>query len=218
MQLALFPRGRLRPPPPPDLKNGYEIAIDKISVNGKSYKISPIGGYKKLAQIKDGKWFWIGERYLYRSDEGRRPKGVTEKFKIGIPIGKNRSIEFFANNKSGIVEVSFGGKSQTAVLYSQQDKKVKVKIENSGKTALRKTAAVKVLYSVLLFALFAMPSFFFCRYYFKNPKKVKNWIFRHRFILIVSGAALGMLVFMIRNSVYVGMWLDTSFISLEFWN
>lgn len=84
---------------------GTEIVINGFEIDEEKYLVD---------QIREGKWFWRGDQYMWRPETDiRQPEGTTRTVTLGVPAGWSRSILFSANEWRGIAEISTGGTAQT---------------------------------------------------------------------------------------------------------
>ena len=91
-----------------------EIFLDSYTVDGRSY----VPG--KSLQIVDGKWFWIGESYVWRNEnDSRQPEGVTRSVTVKIPVGWSRTLDFRGGIWRGFVEISAGGETWIADTFQR---------------------------------------------------------------------------------------------------
>lgn len=127
-----------------------EIFLDGYAVDGRTY----VPG--KSLQIVDGKWFWIGESYIWRNEtDSRQPEGVTRSVTVKIPVGWSRTLDFRGGIWRGFVEISAGGETWTADTFSEDESTVSVPIGRSSTSALvMNQIHYLALYAVLLFIWF----------------------------------------------------------------
>ncbi len=114
------------------------------------------------------RWYWTGSWYTWRNElDPRRPAGVTDQFTMELPLGTDRTIEFFTNRYKGVVRVRQGDTSFFVDCYSEEDGRLKVAVADSPQSAL--AAAVLVPLGVFTGAfwvcmlLAAAASFFFSK-------------------------------------------------------
>ncbi|MEG0834609.1 MAG: hypothetical protein RR313_09300 [Anaerovoracaceae bacterium] len=104
-----------------------EVVIESIMVDGKKCEIKPL----------EGKWFYIGEQYMWRpKTDDRQPAGVTETVSLAIPVGKERSINFLGDVWRGKVQVSCNDKTEIVDTYQENSRSVNISVCKSNPQVL----------------------------------------------------------------------------------
>lgn len=89
-----------------------EVILCGVIADGKEYAVD---------NAVEGKWFWQGNRYMWRNEnDNRQPEGTTRKITINIPVGAGRALLFHGNTYCGAVEISFGNETDKCDLYSDE--------------------------------------------------------------------------------------------------
>lgn len=95
-----------------ELSSETQVALASIIVDGKEYK---------LENPEQGKWFWRGDYYFWRSDnDSRRPDNLTDTIVINVPIGHNRAVGFDSWTNRGIVKVESESQIKNIDTYGEQ--------------------------------------------------------------------------------------------------
>ena len=169
-----------------------EIFITGFTADGKNYPIN---------EIKDGKWFWIGDMYCWRNEaDTRQPDGVTRSITLSVPAGRERKINFSSGKWRGLAEIEIRGKKEIIDTGTQSS----FEIPCSGKRALAKNECLKLIVYCAIFFTFAAVS----RYAASNRTKFLQAINTYKWPLIYTGIALPQLFFAIIHSNTVSFWLD----------
>ena len=176
-----------------------EVYLTNYVVGGKEYAIK---------NPTEGKWFWKGDAYMWRNESDlRRPEGTTRSITLGIPYGKDRSIQFGLSEWNGIVEVTYGGESQRYDLFkSGSETSLLAPVPDTDSFALYGTKLLRlVLFALMTVALTAFPVLCAVKYEDEVIKKVwwKNWD-----KIYYLGLAAAYVFLLQKQSVGGSMWYD----------
>ena len=101
-----------------------EIWLNGIIIDGKTIQIS-------MPQC--GKWFWIGENYVWRNEnDARQPQGTTREIILNIPVGNERMLRFNTNQYSGICKIITKNEEMLLNAYSGDESTTTVMLERSN--------------------------------------------------------------------------------------
>ncbi len=180
-----------------------EIFLDSYTVDGRSY----VPG--KSLQIVDGKWFWIGESYVWRNEnDSRQPEGVTRSVTVKIPVGWSRTLDFRGGIWRGFVEISAGGETWTADTFSEDESSVSVPIGRSSTSALiYNQIHYLVLYAVLLFLWF-FAAVSMIQLSVHQPERYRAWMERNGGKTCYAVIALAAFLLMLRVADEYSLGLD----------
>lgn len=124
-----------------------EVCLSGYTVDGKEYSAG------EDLQIQDGKWFWAGEKYLWRNEtDPRQPEGTTRSISIKVPVGIERALLFDASVWDGKVEITSGGKSWVVDTYSPDLKTLAEPITSSSTSSVLKNEARSLVLYFLSFS------------------------------------------------------------------
>lgn len=92
-----------------------EILLTGYTIDGESFSAG------ESLQVVNGKWFWSGENYLWRTEtDPRQPPGTTRTITIKVPVGWERSLDFCSDMWRGKVEITANGNKQTVDMFSEE--------------------------------------------------------------------------------------------------
>lgn len=115
-----------------------EIVLEGFTIDGQ---------YVSIPQPQSGKWFWSGEKYMWRPEtDHRQPSGTTRKIVMEIPAGKEREILFQRNEWGGKVEIILDKSSQIADTYVESN----ILIKGSSNWKLILNAAIEIFLFLLI--------------------------------------------------------------------
>ena len=110
-------------------EKGSDTLSDDVSVKG----VIVDDVRYELNNAVDGKWFWEGDRYMWRHEGNpRQPEGVTRSIILEIPKGNVRQLIFYGTKYSGMVEITYDGQSETHDLYSENNIDTIISIPGNG--------------------------------------------------------------------------------------
>lgn len=180
-----------------------EIFLDGYTVDGRAY----VPG--KSLQIVDGKWFWIGESYVWRnSTDARQPEGVTASVTVKIPVGWSRTLDFRGGVWRGFVEISSGGKTWIADTYSEDGSAVAVQIGRSETSALLfNQSRYLIMYAVLLMLWFFV-AVSMIQLSVHQPERYRKWMERNAGKPCYAVAALTAFLLMLHFADTYSLGLD----------
>lgn len=102
-----------------------EVSLSGIVADGKTYEVE---------NAVEGKWFWQGDHYMWRTEaDTRQPAGTTRSITLNIPVGDGRALIFNNNKYRGVVEITYQGTSQKYDLYSESTQDVRIGIPSTNK-------------------------------------------------------------------------------------
>ena len=169
-----------------------EIFLDGYTVDGRSYYSG------KDLQIEEGKWFWVGETYVWRIEtDTRQPDGITRSVTMRIPVGWSRTLDFAGGPFRGIVEISTGEETWSADTFSEDGSTVAVPIGRSTTSAL----ILNQVCHLALFAGFLLLWFFVAvsmvQFSVHQPERYQSWMENNKGKLIYTFIALAAFCWMI---------------------
>ena len=163
---------------------GNEIWINSISVYGDLVEIQePI----------EGKWIWDQARLGWRTYD--LPYEITDNIVIGVPLGKERTINFEKNLWRGIVEVIYNGNKQIIDCYAEKDiyETLSVHIEDTNKKAILDEKIRSIVFIILSYIFLSILELVII--ILIHSEKIKLWIIRSKNNLIYGGIAIVSLIF-----------------------
>ncbi len=183
---------------------GNEIWIKDISVDGKEIDIPTPSA---------GKWFWVGENYVWRNENDvRQPDGTTNTIELPIPVGHEREIRFLRFPWSGVCKISTSSEEQiinTYVEKKESNSVFAVQLEPSSNTDILLSQLKKIFafISVFLFFIFFLN---ICTKIYQNAsssRKTKwlNFYQDHFVCAFIAGVTF---VFMLFGADAKSMWSD----------
>lgn len=180
-----------------------EVFFDGYTVDGHTYTAG------KSLQVVKGKWFWCGERYLWRVEtDSRKPLGMTRSITVRIPVGWNRTLDFYESQWCGFVEISEGGETQRVDTFQDYDMKVSIPIGRSETSALIWNQIRRLaLFAVLLLAFFSL-SIAIARFAVWKPERFQNWLSHNAGKMLYAAIALVAFCLMLRVAGNASLWAD----------
>ena len=138
-----------------------EVVLQGFTVNGKDLPMkSPIAG----------KWFFVGDLYMWRSEsDTRQPEGTTRSITIKVPVGWSRTANFEGAIWRGKVEITTSQGTQVADTYSESDTVLPMELGRSAASQL-------ILNQLLHLAVFAavLLGGVWCCFLLSKSKKLHN--------------------------------------------
>lgn len=182
-----------------------EVYLTGYTIDGKEY----VAG--ESLEVVSGKWFWSGETYCWRLEtDPRQPEGVTRSIVIKIPVGVERSLNFFSSKWRGEVEISTQNDTWVVDTYSDAESSTQlpVMIGRSSEALLLLNALLFIgAFAVVLSVLSGMTlGLFYFRY--TNPEKWKVWIAANLGKVIYGCIAISTLAIMIKYAGKDSFWSD----------
>lgn len=175
-----------------------EVSLKDIVVDDIHYEIN---------NAIEGKWFWQGDRYMWRNEnDSRKPDGVTHSVTIEIPMGNSRQLVFNNNRYRGIVEITYDGESETYDLYSENDADVSIDIPGNGIMTAYAIKLARLLLFALLIILF-LAYFVFAVYRFEY-ELIRKWFGRNWDKLVYLAISAACFFVMFNNGKYGSFWYD----------
>lgn len=154
-----------------------EIVLRNFTVDGKDAAIkSPI----------DGKWFWVGNTYAWRTEsDTRQPDGTTRSITLKVPVGWSRTANFEGAIWRGKVEITTPQGTQIADTYAETDETVYVVLGRS-------TTSLLILNQQLHLGVFAviLLAGAWCLLHFSNSEALNDSQWRARWWERHCGKAL----------------------------
>ncbi len=185
-----------------ELALNNEIALSGILVDGKTFEVE---------NAVEGKWFWQGDKYMWRNENDlRQPAGTTRSITLNIPVGDGRALVFNNNQYRGLVEITYQGMSQKFDLYSELTEDVKIAIPSTDRFY---DDIVKIgrlaLFVAIIILLMAYPFWAIKRYDFQV---IKRFFEKHWDKFIYAMIACACFVVMFETNKNGSLWYD------EIWN
>ncbi len=137
-------------------------ALNKKNANAKESTVYLTGIYVagKKATIRtttDASWYWLDNWYVWRAPkDANNPGGLSQSIELELPLGKDRSINFFANKRKGFVKVEYEGTVQVLDCYSPKDKTLTVHLKDTPRSILIKEALLRLSFFILLTTLLSL--------------------------------------------------------------
>lgn len=179
-----------------------EIAINSICVDGEKVDIKPV----------NGKWFFLGSKYLWRNEsDSRKPSGITSEVQLEIPSGKTREINFCSSIWRGIVKVEYDGKEQIVDTYSEKGSILKVDLGSSEQSFLTWESIKRAIIFILSFLFTGLLLLTLRQFYVKNHDRIKRYFAKHWDKFLIAFFSSIMLLFMIGYSNGKSLWSDEMF-------
>lgn len=178
-----------------------EAYIINLIVGGEEYE---------LITPSEGKWFWIGERYMWRNEnDPRQPEGTTRSITIDIPYGCGRSIQFGLSKWNGIVEITYGDDTKSYDLFKADDTEENVlyaPIPDTGFFALYGIKLLRLgLFLLIVALLMIYPSYAAMKF---SDDRIKGWFEKNWDVFYYIVLAFMYIVLLQKNSVEGSMWGD----------
>jgi hypothetical protein len=173
-----------------------EVVILSINAGNKQIVLNPT----------NGKWFWVGDYYMWRNErDERQPAGTTRTIAFAIPVGRKRSITFLNCTWVGKVDVSLlGGKTVTVDTYSPSVQNKKIAVNDSETSLIIKEYGKKtvcfIIITVILFLLFTG--------LFKRRRYITGFVVKRRFYFALLALSLMMFMSMVSLSGKCSFWDD----------
>lgn len=181
------------------LASKNEVSIKGYLVGGKEYELKP---------PVEGKWFWRGDIYKWREEsDPRQPKGTTRSITLEIPYGKDRSIQFYASEWNGIVEVTDHGNSRLYDLFPAKNETiVNAAVADTNSRALYLTKFVRLLiFATIVVMLMAYPCYVANKF---DSKCIREFFYLHWGQFTYATLAICCFAVMVSNSDKTSFWLD----------
>lgn len=123
-----------------------EVWLHGILVDGESIEIPTPA---------EGKWFWIGENYVWRNEnDTRQPQGTTREISLQLPVGKERLLQFTTSPWSGMCKIRLGNIETIVDTYSEANGSTTVQLErSSGSLLIRQGLREIMVFAVILIVL-----------------------------------------------------------------
>ena len=182
-----------------------EVCLIGYTIDGEDY----IAG--KSLDIVEGKWFWAGENYCWRSEQdSRQPQGVTKSVKIQIPVGIERSLNFSASKWRGQVQIST--QSDTWVVDTYMDSEDSTTISAPLGQSTTSLLFLNGLYSIgaFLFILVLLSgiTLWIFQYRYEHQEEWKCWIDAHLGKVFYAGLAIWTFAIMMHYAATDSFWID----------
>ncbi len=179
-----------------DMAQADEIFIKGFLIDGISYKPE---------NAIEGKWFWIGENYVWRNEsDHRQPEGTTRTITLAIPVGRYRQIEFVSDNWRGLAEIDDHNSKQLIDTFLQSEVKIS---RSSFQVLILNQIRLLLTYAIILMIL-SMSLGLGILFGVKNHKQVKIWVTRNDCRILYAVFALFSLGFMLAYAGKTSFWLD----------
>ena len=173
-----------------------QVALRGINVDGKDYE---------LKNATEGKWFWRGNDYYWRSDsDTRRPDGLTQTIVIDVPIGNERTLIFDAWTNRGIVKVESGSKTEIVDTYGKSLAEVKLESSDSLKVIIFKLAKLAI-FALIVAVPMVMLTFILQKL---GEEKVKAWLLKYWDKLFYITTAVLYIIVLQAQSKDGSLWSD----------
>ncbi len=104
---------------------GEGISLKSYTVDGKQISANEI-------YIEEGKWLWSAESYVWSLESWKMPEDITSTIVLGLPVGKERTVDFNSGVWVGKVEISYQGVSTVVDTYSAEQQTLSTPIEDSS--------------------------------------------------------------------------------------
>ncbi len=156
-------------------------------------------------QIRDGKWFWSGETYVWRNElDPRQPAGTTRTITVGIPVGLHRSLNFTMNPWGGKAEIADSQGSEVYDFYSEKERTVSISICESETSLLIWNWILHLaVYAIVFLILSYITAALIIRL-----KRDSVWREKHSGKLIYGGIAVWAFVLMATYAGNTPFWQD----------
>ncbi len=176
-----------------------EVYLSGYTVDGEEYNCL------ESLEIDEGKWFWSGEMYCWRSEtDSRQPKGTTRTVVLKLPVGSERTLNFAGDVWRGKVEIKAGGRTWRVDTYSEQKKVIEEPIGASVFSAILFDQLCRLM--IYVFLLVA-ESLILWKLYCKSEQTFA-WIARNRVKIIYSAIAYATFILMIHYAGRASLWYD----------
>lgn len=176
-----------------------EVLLSGYTVDGKTY----ISGTD--LQIKDGHWFWIGEKYSWRPESDmRQPEDVTKSITVSIPVGWGRTLDFAGNVYRGKAEISTKDGDYIVDTYAETDEIIHAKVGRSSSADLILNQIYLDAVYVGIFLVLSLGAFSFPAFVLNNAAIRK----KYQGNFIYAGIAITAFVIMLHYSGRFSFWTD----------
>ena len=148
-----------------------EILIKRFVVDGKEID---------LPQPIEGKWFWCGSNYNWRSEwDSRQPDGVTREVVFEIPVGMAREIVFTCSEWNGKAVVTCLGTTTEVDTYRSETTTVPIPLPESASGKLIGQSGLRILIFAAALLVMSCVIYVIYRVWNKNPGNSRNWLRRN---------------------------------------
>lgn len=183
-----------------------EVYLEGYTIDGETF----LGGESLV--IKEGHWFWSGERYAWRPETDiRQPEGITRTVVLKIPVGWNRTLNFAGHPWRGVVEIDSGTKTWNVDTYSKDDSTISVEIGRSETAALILNQARRLTAYAVLLVLFFAAITKVVGVYLHSPPQFALWRKGTTEKLICLGIAVITFALMLCYADRTSLWNDEMF-------
>lgn len=176
-----------------------EVYLSGFTVDGKGYNCL------ESLEIREGKWFWNGEKYCWRIEtDPRQPEGMTRRVVLGIPVGRERSLDFAGSIWRGKVEIQTEGQTWVVDTYAENEETISESIGSSRPSMLLKSELCQLLVFLIAFGvLVAVEVFAFLR-----SDQLFRFVEKYKWPLIYAAIAFFQLMLAMRYAGIDCFWVD----------
>ena len=177
---------------------GYEIILNKIISNGEEYSIPT---------PTEGKWFWRGSEYMWRSEnDERKPAGITNQITIKIPTDNGRKLCFSTSEYRGIVDITYNNETKTYDLYSEESKILNIDLPNTNNVKVSVIKIFRLIFYILIsLIILAYPLFAILKF---SKEKINFWLIKNYDKIYYIAIAFIYIAICRHNSIDGSLWGD----------
>lgn len=176
-----------------------EVYLSGFTVDGKGYNCL------ESLEIREGKWFWNGEKYCWRIEtDPRQPEGMTRRVVLGIPVGRERSLDFAGSIWRGKVEIQTEDQTWVVDTYAENEETLSESIGSSRPSMLLKSELYRLFVFLVVFCALLAIEFLAVIHVGWLTQFVK----KHRWVLLYAGIALFQLLIAMRYAGIDCFWDD----------
>lgn len=180
-----------------------EAVLQGYTVDGETFSSG------ESLEIREGKWFWSGESYMWRNEsDPRQPGGTTRTIVLGIPAGKERTLDFSAYMYGGLVQITVGGRSWTIDTYSKQTITLSEPIGESRSTVLIADMLRQLAVYAAVFLALSAAAARIAKWARSKPEEARQWLGRNRGRLLYALLAAGIAALLFSHAGEICFWTD----------